>query len=537
MTAAVAETAILGARVRTQDPARPFVAAVAWRDGTIVAVGDEAEVREACDASTTLIDGAGTTVTPGLVDAHIHPFLAEETRGADLTAVRTRAQLVEALRGHRAEHPEEEWLLGWGLDYGALESPRIDAAPLLEAVGDLPVLVTTMDFHTGIATPAALARAGATGAERFESGSVVVAEAGAPTGELREAEAIELVRGAVPALDAAAERRLAIARLASLNACGITGAHVMNGDLAGLAALRELEAAGDLSVRLIHPFTISPDLGPEELAALLVKGEEAGRRWRGGVAKFFVDGVIESGTAWLYEPDSEGMGQAPFWPTAERYAEAVRSFAAAGFQCVTHAIGDRAVGFTLDTYASAAPARGGAPHRIEHLETLDPRDLARFGAGSPAASMQPLHMQWREPDGGGTFADRLGPERAARAFQVRSILDRGATVALGSDWPVAQYDPRIGMAWARLRRAPGRPDLAPFEPEQRLSGAEALAGYTTGAAAIVGEAHLAGRIAAGRRADLTAFAADPAEIDADELPALPVLLTVVDGEVVRRAER
>jgi predicted amidohydrolase YtcJ len=129
---------------------------------------------------------------------------------------------------------------------------------------------------------------------------------------------------------------------------------------------------------------------------------------------------------------------------------------------------------------------------------------------------------------------RLGASRAARAFRSGDLLRSGAAVPLGSDWPVASYDPRYGMAWARLRRRPGNEDAAAFEPEQQLTAQQALEGYTTTAATVVGEQERSGRIAPGMRADLTAFAADPVDTPADELVDVPVLLTVVAGRVVHR---
>jgi len=134
-------------------------------------------------------------------------------------------------------------------------------------------------------------------------------------------------------------------------------------------------------------------------------------------------------------------------------------------------------------------------------------------------------------DGSNPWAARLG-SRAARGWRAKDALRRGALPALGSDWPVAQVDPRIGMAWARLRRRPGDRDGHVFEPEQRLTGSEALQGYTAAAAKAVGEEALGGRLTAGRRADLTVFAADPTRVPADELPELPVQLTMVGGRVV-----
>jgi predicted amidohydrolase YtcJ len=213
---------------------------------------------------------------------------------------------------------------------------------------------------------------------------------------------------------------------------------------------------------------------------------------------------------------------------------AVARFAAAGFQCATHAIGDRAVRAALDAYA-AAGAAPGVRHRVEHAETLADAQLARFAREGVGSSMQALHMQWRRGDRSDEWSVRLGPERAARAFRIRDLHASGAVLALGSDWPVASFDPREGMAWARLRRRPGDPSAPVFEPDQRLDGDAALACYTSGAAAIVARESELGRIAPGFAADVTAFADDPVSVAADDLPQLPVQLTVVGGRVVHRA--
>jgi predicted amidohydrolase YtcJ len=386
-----------------------------------------------------------------------------------------------------------------------------------------------------VATPRALELAGVTGPRSFTEGAEVVVRDGRTTGELREDAAIDLVRRLLPHLTEQ-ERYARIAELQrKLAAAGLTGLHVMDGSPQTFELLRELEANGDLLLRSVVPFWIKPETPFEEMEELLPLRDTRGELWRGGVAKFFIDGVIDTGTGWLYEPDTLGGGTDPFWPDPDRYAQAVRLFAEAGFQCATHATGDYGVRAALDAYRAAGSAPG-VTHRVEHIETLQDADLPRFAAEGVAASLQPLHMQWRRGDLGDSWAMRLGPERCARAWRAVDLVRSGAIVPLGSDWPVAQYDPRIGMAWARLRRTPGRPDAPVFEPEQVLTGLEALAGYTVANATIAGEQDVAGRIAVGFRADLTAFAADPADCDADELIELPVLLTVVDGRVVHRSD-
>jgi predicted amidohydrolase YtcJ len=148
--------------------------------------------------------------------------------------------------------------------------------------------------------------------------------------------------------------------------------------------------------------------------------------------------------------------------------------------------------------------------------------------------MQAQHMAWLEPDRSDNWSRRLEAERCDRAFPIRSLLESGAAIAPGSNWPVARFDPREGLAAARLRRPPGERDRAPYDDEA-LDAVAALEGYTTGAAFVGGDEHRLGRVRPGFCADLTVFAEDPVECDADDLVALPVVLTVVDGEIVFRA--
>ncbi len=526
--------AIVNASVRTLDEARPEAAAVAVRDGVIVAVGSAAEAREAA-GSAEVVDAGGGTVVPGLVDAHIHPFAPDLVMGADLTRCGTLAEVQAALEAERRRGGPDDWVLGWGVSYEAFHGSEIGSSLIEDAVGGAPAMIRFMDQHTALANGRALALAGVTGPVGFTEGAEVVLREGIPTGELRESAAMELVEAAVPELTDRRRHARIVETIRTLNACGVTGVHVMDGSPATFGLMRELEAAGDLTVRALVPVWQKPETSFDEMRDRLRFVGEHGRLWRGGVAKFFIDGVIDTGTGWLYEPDTCGDGLEPFWPDPGRYAEAVRLFAGAGFQCVTHATGERGVRAALDAYL-AAGAADGVRHRIEHIETVTDVDLARFPRENVIASMQPLHMQWRRDDDSDSWAARLGPERAGRAWRTADLLRAGVTLALGSDWPVAQNDPRIGMAWARLRREPGAADRRTFEPGQRLSGLEALEGYTTGAAATVGEAALGGRIAPGLRADLTIFAADPVAVAADDLPELPVRATIVAGEIVHSAD-
>jgi len=394
--------------------------------------------------------------------------------------------------------------------------------------------VRLSDLHTALATPRALELAQIDGPREFPDGSELVTdEHGAPTGELRELSAQDLVLRAAPQLRWPELRARYVAELQRLNALGLTGAHVMDGEPATFDLLRDLEGTEELTLRVRVPLWQTPHMTDEEMEAQLPLRDARGRLWRGGVVKFFADGVIDSGTAWLEEPDTHGEGREPFWPDPERMAHWIERFAHAGFQVAAHTIGDAAARFTLNAYlrAGAAP---GVRHRLEHLETLPDDLVTKIPAAGVTASMQPVHLA--AVKSAGNWSERLGPERAARAFRMRDLLDAGAVLALGSDWPVADADPRLGLATARLRRLPSTPEELAVTPEQALTAHEALAGYTLAPALAAGEDGVAGRIHVGMRADLTGLAVDPVDAPAEDLPDIPVWLTVVGGRVVYHGE-
>jgi len=531
------DLALVGARVRTLDPDRPAATALAIADGEIVAVGSDAEVRE-LGAATETIDLHAAAVVPGLTDSHIHPLQgALETRGADLRDLTSLDDVRAAVGAERRSCEPGQWVLGFGLEYGVFHESGIRGELFEDVVEGSPALLTFMDLHTAVATPRALELAGVSGPQTFSENAEIVCREGAPTGELREWAAVATVERALPQMTDAERYALHAAALREHAAAGLTGGHAMDGTLATHDLLRELEANGDLVQRFVVPFTIEPESQPDDWTELLPYRDARGRRWRAGVAKFFIDGVIDTGTGWLYEPDFEGEGTLPFWPDPQHYRRAVATFMRAGFQCATHATGDRGVREALDAYreAGAVPLRGR--HRIEHIETLQPQDLPRFAAEGVVASLQAQHMLWCEPDRSDNWSRRLGLERSApgRAFPIRSLRESGALVALGSDWPVVRFDPRLGLSAARLRRPPGERDRSSYDDEA-IDGLAALAGYTTSAAATIGEEGRLGRIRPGFAADLTVFADDPVECDPDDLPELPVVLTVVDGEIVHRSE-
>jgi len=521
-----ADTLLVGAAVRTLDPARPVAHAVAVRGNTIVALDDDALALRG--HGTELIDLAGGTLTPGLVDAHMHPLLgAVAFDGLDLSGCRSLSDLRAVLVD--APPAPGEWVRGFGLDHNVFAGVPLTNAVLEEALPGVPVFLRLYDGHSALASDEALRRAGVNRRRDFGQRSEIVCDhQGRPTGHLLEHAAMEAVSTAMPAMSAQGCRDRTRAVLRGMAATGLTGGNVMDGAADSLDLLDDLESEGDLPLRLrLAPWCMPGD----DLDELVRVQARHGRRWSVRAVKFFIDGTVEGGTAWLEHPDCHGQGTEAFWLDPAEYTKAVHHFAAAKVQTATHAIGDAGVRHVIDSLTDVQTH--GVRHRVEHLETLPLEQVRRLVEVGLVASMQPTHSAYTKADLTDEWSTRLGRERADRAWCCRDVRDAGGTLVLGSDWPIAAYDGREVLSFARSRRHAGT-DTLPVRPEQGLTGLMALEGMTTHAALADGTEGVAGRIAVGYRADLTAFAVDPVEAPADEVAGAPVRLTMTDGTVTHR---
>ncbi|MEC4017218.1 amidohydrolase [Streptomyces sp. H27-D2] len=535
-----ADTVLTGVRIRTLDPGRPWASAVAVKDGVIIAVGEHADVRDWRGSRTTVLDLGGAALVPGLTDGHLHPVMGVEmASGIDLSGCRDLDALRATLAGAARSAARGEWVTGWNLDHNTFGGRPITRAAIDDVLDGVPAFLRLYDGHSALVSAGALAIAGVEGPRGFaQRAAVVCDEQGSPTGYLLEHAAVDLVAAFVPRPEAAERRSRLLAVLSGMAAAGLTGGHVM--DLQGddaLELLAGVEEEGELPLRLRLAPWCMPGADEAELDRLIALQGRAGRHWQVGGVKFFIDGTVEGGTAWLEHPDCHGEGADAFWPDPRDFSRAVHHLARAGVPTATHAIGDAGVRHVLDTVEALGPYPPGAArprHRIEHIETLPAEQVARFAPLGVVASMQPTHTAYTRADHTDEWSRRLGDERADRAWRCRDLRNSGATLVLGSDWPIAHFDPRAIMAAARLRRPPGEHDTPPVQPAQALTGLMALEGYTSHAALAAGEEALTGRIAPGYRADLTALGLDPVAAPADEAAAAPVRLTMVGGHVAYR---
>ncbi len=531
-----ADSIILAATIHTLDPDSEGATAVATKDGRIVAVGTAAALEPWRGPDTAVLDYGGATLTPGLNDSHTHVVYGLDlARGLDLTDL-PMDEVCRRLADAAASIAPGQWLQGWGVDPNLFTEIGFGGRVFDEHTGDVPMFLRMRDGHSGVINTAALAAAEITGAEDFPDESRIDVDAsGAPTGYLLELAALERVERTIPAEPREERLRRFTELLAGMAQTGIVSTHVMDLAEDSRELVEAIERDGDLPVRLRFSPMVHAGVGQAALEAAAAMQGDGGRRWSIEGVKFFIDGTVDNGSAWLEHPDVYGEGTRSVWTDPAAYAAALRHFVERGIPTATHAIGDRGVRYVLDALEAAGEVRRRSAHRIEHIETIPDDLIERFRALGVAASMQPIHgTHHTRADRTDNWSVRLGPERAARGWRCRDLRDAGSVLALGSDWPITPYDPRAMMADSILRRPVEHPEVEPVQPEQALTPLMALEGYTSHAAAAAGLGEITGTISVGKRADLTVWAEDPLQVAAEHLPDVRIVATLLDGMPVRQ---
>ncbi len=523
------------------------VPALLVRDGMIVASGDLDRLRALGPAAAEL-DLEGAVLIPGLQDAHGHLLgLGEMLEQVDLVGVQSYSELIRLVTAAAENLPAGAWVLGRGWDQTRWEGAEFPHhAALSEAVPDNPVLLDRIDGHAVLVNHAALELAGLVGEDRGEpdpsGGRILRDEAGRPTGVLIDRAMGRVTRWLPPARKEDVRRRI-LAGVHRALAVGLCCVHDMGTDRLTLEVLSQLRDEGQLPLRVAAYLPGNSLLRVNELYGLAALGDS---RFQVAGVKLMVDGALGSRGAWLLadytdEPGHRGL---------QRFEDSelvrlVRLCAEAGLQPATHAIGDAAVRQVLDAYGVVAgelpSARGFREGpvpllhrlrpRLEHAQVVAPGDWHRLAALGVIPSMQPTHatsdLRWAE--------DRLGAERARGAYAWRRLHSAAAPLAFGSDFPVERPDPLEGIYAAITRQdAEGNPEGG-WLPDQRLSAAEAVGAFTSGAAFALREETTRGSLSVGYAFDGTVLDLDPFTLDsksAGQLLGAKVLLTLVDGEIV-----
>lgn len=525
-----ADIVFLGGDIHTMDDQVPSATALAVRGERILAVGDDASIRSLIGSNTRVVRLEGRSMTPGLSDAHCHLYgLGKSLESVNLRDIPTpeaaAAMVAEASKSLTAG----EWAVGRGWDQNLWPGQSFPNFATLDAVAsDRPVALRRVDGHALWANTIALELAGIDDDTPDPAGGKILRdEEGHATGVLIDV-AMDLVERKIPkpTTEAIKRRILSAGKLAA--SVGITSVHEMGISDEVANVYRALADEGRLPLR-VYAFLAGDLKTALDLKSRNVEQDRDGTQFFVMRAiKLFADGALGSRGAAMLAPYSDDKENTGLWLTSAADLEvAALAVAEAGWQLGVHAIGDAGNRAVLDAFEAAYKANASSDlrFRVEHAQIVASADLPRFASLGVIASMQPTHatsdMPWAE--------ERLGKDRLAGAYAWRTILDSGAHLASGSDFPVERVSPLLGVYSAVTRQdAKGEP-VGGWLPEQKLTLTEALASFTRESAFASFAEQNRGVLQPGYVADLTIY--DRVLAADSSLLKTAIDMTVVGGAV------
>jgi predicted amidohydrolase YtcJ len=516
-TAENADLVLTNAKIFTVSEKQPEAEALAVKDGKIILVGTNREIQSTIGSRTQVLDVRRKRVIPGFIDAHCHfSSGGHSLTMLDLGEARTVESIQEKIAARIKELPEGAAVFGFasypnpGL-YGGLGWPTKE---ILDSVSpNNPVVIRRRGGHALWVNSVALAKSNITKNSKTPEGGEILKEpeTGEPTGVFKEAASSLVKIYDTPNPEEDIER--ALEHAAKL---GLTGIHTGSW-LGEIDTYKKLKEDGKLTLR------IYAWLPADGLDDYIIKGIRQGQgdEWvKVGHQKIYIDGTIGVRTALMFEPFADDPGSAGLAQMEKENFEAlVEKAHQNGYQIGVHAIGDKAVSWVLDAIELAQQKHGkiGLRHRVEHNTVNLLADTKRFMPLGVIASMQPTIT------GGELYKrQRLGVERARHVDMVRTLLDQGAVLAWGTDWPVSPLNPMYNL-YELVNRV---------YPEQRLTMAEAIKYYTWGPAYASFEEDIKGSLEVGKMADMIVLSQDLLNIPAQDILKTEVLVTIVGGKIV-----
>lgn len=516
-----------------------FHEALAIRGDRIIEVGAADRLTRLRGPQTEVIDARGRAVVPGFNDSHVHLLSgALAMQELDLSGLTTLRDVQRKIVTFAQARAGDRWIRGRGWLYSPFPGGLPTKQQLDEVVADRPAVMTCYDGHSVWVNSKALQLAGITRDTPDPKNGVIVKDpkTGEPTGVLKEA-AVDLLDPVLPKPTHDEKRSALRNAVAEAHRLGVTSVQNAGSSVDEFELYAEARQAGDLKLRTYAALSVEP--GFEEADANRYDGvwkrHADDPLLKAGIVKLYADGVIESRTAAMLAPYTNSTSTGTTNYTAADLNRIVTLMDSRGWQIQIHAIGDRAVRMALDALERAAatnpaPVRGRR-HRLEHVETIDPAEIPRFGKLGVIASQQPMHVPLGDMNSlnpAGPWPDNVGAERASRAWNWKSILDAGGRVTFGSDWFVAPLDPLRGIFVVTTRLA------APGMRDQKLSIQQAIDGYTSWPAYASFEEHGKGTLAPGMVADVVVLSRDIFAQRPAKAGDVAVDVTVFDGRIVYR---
>ena len=533
---APADLIVTNARVYTADEARPLAEAFAVRDGRIVFVGSRQEAQALKGANTRVVDAAGKTVIPGMVDAHAHfGGLAQTLRSVDLVGTRTYDDVIARVVERAKTTPKGGWILGRGWDQNAWGDTRFPTHEKLSAaVPDHPVVLTRVDGHATLVNAAAMRIASLTAASKDPTGGKILRDAQSnPTGVLID-NAKDFVDKKVPGPTTAETRTALKDAIAVMHRWGLTGMHDAGASRELIDLYEQMAQSQELNLRL---YVMIGDDSAALKHYMQIGPRSAlynGQLWVRAI-KLYADGAMGSRGAALLEPYSDDPNNTGLLLSAPAHIRDVAERALkSGFQVNTHAIGDRGNRVVLDAYEQALKTVPTADHRlrVEHAQILHYDDIPRFAQLGVIPSMQASHqtsdMYW--------IGKRLGPTRVLGAYPWRSLINSGVVIPNGSDFPVEQVNPLISFHASIARQDANDWPAGGWFPEQRMTREEALRSMTLWPAYAAFQEKEMGSLTPGKYADFVLLDQDIMRVPAELVLKTNVVATYIGGKEVYRTK-
>jgi len=535
---------LFNGKIWTENSRQPEAEAVAIDGQHILAVGSSASIRALAGPDCKSVDLHGRRVVPGFNDSHVHLLEGGEVLSdVQLTDADSEAEFRRRIGDYAKKLKKGAWVRQGNWDHTLWSPVELPTRQSIDAVTpNNPVLVWRLDGHMALANSVALKLAGVDrNTPDVPGGEIVRDREGNPTGILKD-EATILVEKVMPALTqgetdenmAAAMKEAA--RLGVTSVQNLVTSPVDANTAPKFREFQDFERKAKLTVRIYNSI---PLRDWKELGAAGVQAGFGSASLRIGNLKGYADGALGSATAWMDAPFTDhparsGLASTELADSASLYAN-IAGADKAGLQVSIHAIGDRANHAILDLFEKVEHANGPGDHRfrIEHAQHLRAADIPRFGALHVIASMQPYHAI----DDGRWAEKIIGPERIKTSYAWHSLLEHGAVLAFGSDWPVAPLDPISGIYAAVTRRTLDGKNPQGWIPGERITVAQAVHAYTMGSAFAEHQETVKGSIEVGKLADLAVLSGDIFHMPPEKIQTTRVVTTVFDGKIIYESDR